>query len=70
MTQSSTLIDTRSTVNEMIRLHPQTVRAFKAFRVDSCCNGVLTIPDAARAADVDLDVLLIALEDTVREALA
>ncbi len=51
-----------TTLNEAIRLHPESVAVFREFGLDTCCGGAATIAEAATRHDVPLDELLRALE--------
>lgn len=55
------------TVNEAIRLYPQTVAVFNAFNIDACCGGAATIEEAARRDGADPDALLAALRAVLEE---
>jgi iron-sulfur cluster repair protein YtfE (RIC family) len=59
--QSINEIDVRSTVNELIVRHPETIETFNRFGIDTCCGGGEPIADAARRDGADLDALLAAL---------
>ena len=61
-------LDLTWTVNEVLREHPATIRAFNAFGVDACCGGAATLREAAQAASLLPETLLFAVESVVREA--
>ena len=56
----------RSTVNEVIALHPATIHVLNAWGVDTCCGGGDTLEEAARLARVKPGLLLSAIEEAVR----
>ena len=49
------------TVNATVLQCPSTLPVFKAFGIDACCGGALTLRDAAARHRVDTDILLRAL---------
>lgn len=48
-------------VNDAIRLYPETIAVFNDFGIDACCGGAVPIAEAARRDGADLDELLAAL---------
>jgi regulator of cell morphogenesis and NO signaling len=54
------------TLNDAIRLHPETVAVFNEFGLDACCGGAATIAEAAARDGAPLDELLRALEGVAR----
>ena len=54
-----------TTVNDVLRCHPVTVRVFNAFGVDACCGGAQPLRDAAHAAGILPDELLFAVESVI-----
>jgi regulator of cell morphogenesis and NO signaling len=50
-----------ASVNEVLRLAPDTGAVFNRFGVDTCCGGGLPLDQAAREAGVPLDELLAAI---------
>lgn len=58
---SSHSIDASWTVNDAIRVFPETVTVFNAFGVDSCCGGAATLEEAALDASADPGELISAL---------
>ncbi|HEY8376267.1 MAG TPA: DUF542 domain-containing protein [Nannocystis sp.] len=55
------------TVNEAIRLYPETVAVFNAFNIDACCGGAATIEEAARRDGANPEELLAALRAALEE---
>jgi regulator of cell morphogenesis and NO signaling len=55
------MITKQMTINEMIRLHPESMEVLNRFDVDLCCGGNRTIEAAASEDGVVLDDLLAAL---------
>jgi len=53
--------DLDRTVNATLLQFPSTMPVFKAFGIDACCGGALTLRDAAARHGVDTDSLLRAL---------
>ncbi len=45
-------------VNDVIKLHPNTIGVFNEFHIDSCCGGATSIEEAAKRDKADLDALL------------
>jgi iron-sulfur cluster repair protein YtfE (RIC family) len=61
-------IDASWTVNEVIRIFPETVTVFNAFGVDSCCGGDASLEEAALDAGADRSELISALRTAVGSA--
>ena len=55
-------IDTKTTVNEVIRMYPESVSVFNQLGIDACCGGDASIAEAASRDGVDLGVLLTRLD--------
>jgi iron-sulfur cluster repair protein YtfE (RIC family) len=55
------------TVNEAIRLYPQTIAVFNAFNIDACCGGAAMIEEAALRDGADPEALLAALRAVLEE---
>lgn len=58
-------LDCSLSVNAILARYPATLPVFNRFGLDTCCGGALSVADAARAADVDGDVLCGALADAI-----
>jgi len=58
-------IGASATVNDVLRLYPETVSVFNAFGIDACCGGAASLREAARRDQVDLAELIAALEATI-----
>ncbi len=54
------------TINDVIKKYPQSIAVFNEFRVDSCCGGGQSIKSTATADGVDVEALLQALNEAVR----
>ena len=57
-----TAIDTESTVNDVIRMYPESVSVFNQLGIDACCGGDASLAEAARRDGVDVGVLLARLD--------
>ena len=55
-------------VNEVIRLYPETVEVFNTFGVDACCGGAQPVGEAAREAGVSWEEIRDALLQAVGAA--
>ncbi len=58
-------LDCSLTVNAVLAHFPSTFRVFNRFGVDTCCSGVLTVEDAARANGIDEAALCGALREAL-----
>ncbi len=58
-------LDCSESVNAILARYPSTLPVFNRFGLDTCCGGSLSLSDAARAADVDRDLLCGALADAI-----
>ena len=59
---SAAAIDMGTTVNEVIRMYPESVSVFNQLGIDACCGGDASIAEAARRDGVDLGLLLARLD--------
>jgi regulator of cell morphogenesis and NO signaling len=48
-------------INDVVRLHPETVRVFDEFGMDACCGGARPIAEAAALHHLDVDQIVEAL---------
>jgi regulator of cell morphogenesis and NO signaling len=55
-------------INDVIRRHPETIKVFNEFKVDSCCGGGASIETTARRDGVGVEPLVQALNAAVRAA--
>ena len=55
-------------INDVIRKHPETIKVFNEYKVDSCCGGGASIETTAKRDGVDVEPLVDALNAVVREA--
>ena len=64
------VIDANITVDQMVARHPETVRVFNRFGLDTCCGGGVPIADATRRDGANLEELMQALRDAVTAGVA
>ena len=62
------MIDTATTVNDILKQHPATVSTFNTFGIDACCGGNASLDEAARRDGADLDALIAALDAIIDQA--
>ena len=55
-------------INDVIRKHPETIRVFNEYKVDSCCGGGASIETTAKRDGVDIEPLVNALNAAVQVA--
>ena len=55
-------------INDVIRKHPQTIKVFNKYKVDSCCGGGAPIETTAKRDGIDVDALVKALNAAVQVA--
>ena len=55
-------IDSESTVNDVIRMYPESVSVFNQLGIDACCGGDASLAEAARRDGVDVGTLLARLD--------
>ncbi len=60
-------ITKETTINEAIKLRPETVAVFSKFKMDSCCGGALPIEEAAKKHGVEAEDILKAIEDCTKK---
>ena len=53
------------TINQVIKLYPNTIGVFNRFNVDSCCGGSSTLAKASARDGADLAELLKVLNEKV-----
>lgn len=53
------------TVNECIRIHPQTVEVFNRFGIDACCGGAAPVREAAERDGAEAAAVVAALEEAI-----
>jgi regulator of cell morphogenesis and NO signaling len=49
------------TLNRVIKLYPKSLEVLNKFHLDSCCGGAKTLEESAKAANADIDTLLVEL---------
>lgn len=55
-------------INDVIRKHPETIKVFNEYKVDSCCGGGASIETTAKRDGIEVDPLVKALNVAVRGA--
>lgn len=58
MEQPTVALDAETTINELVRLHPETLPVLQAYGLDTCCGGPLSLAEAARRHGVGTEELL------------
>ncbi len=46
------------TINDVIKKHPETMKVFNKFKVDSCCGGAESIETTAAVSGADVPKLM------------
>jgi len=62
---NATAIDTETTVNDIIRMYPESVSVFNQLGIDACCGGDASLAEAACRDGADLGSLLARLDAVV-----
>lgn len=65
-TTSAAALAPSTTVNDLIREFPGTVKVFNDFGIDACCGGAVPVREAAERDGADATALLQALAAVVR----
>ncbi|HVC34378.1 MAG TPA: DUF542 domain-containing protein [Chloroflexota bacterium] len=65
MTQTSSGVGPDWTVNEVTAAYPATLRVFGRHQIDSCCGGLKSLDEVARAHGLLIEGLLAELEDAI-----
>ncbi len=55
------------TINDTLRLYPETTGVFTTFGMDSCCGGAASIEASCERDGAPLEEVLKALNDTASE---
>ncbi len=55
-------------INDVIKKHPETIKIFNEYKVDSCCGGGAPIGTTATRDGVDVETLVKALNVAVEVA--
>ena len=63
MTPATLPLDATTTINDLVRAHPDALPVLQRFGLDACCGGPLPLGEAARRHGLALDDLLGALRD-------
>jgi regulator of cell morphogenesis and NO signaling len=67
MKLNHTHVEAGETVNEIVARHPETIAVFNRFGIDSCCGGGVPLGDAAHRDGAELDALLRALDEALKQ---
>jgi iron-sulfur cluster repair protein YtfE (RIC family) len=60
-------IDSKISVNEIIKRYPNTLPVLNVYGIDTCCGGEASIAVAAANANVSLETIVAALAEASRE---
>ncbi|MDP2658736.1 MAG: DUF542 domain-containing protein [Candidatus Deferrimicrobium sp.] len=52
-------------INDVIKKHPETIKVFNEYKVDSCCGGGAPIETTANRDGIDIEGLLKALNEAI-----
>lgn len=52
-------------INDVIKKHPETIKVFNEYKVDSCCGGGAPIETTAKRDGIDIEGLLKALNEAI-----
>jgi hybrid cluster-associated redox disulfide protein len=55
------------TINDVIKMHPASLKIFGKYQLDSCCGGTQELETAAQLYGIDLDKLLEELRASAKE---
>lgn len=58
-------ISKEMSVNQVIKLYPQSIGVFNKFNIDSCCGGSETLEKAAKNAGVRIEEVIDAINKAV-----
>jgi regulator of cell morphogenesis and NO signaling len=58
-------IEPSLTINAIVARHPETIRVFNRFGLDTCCGGGVRVDEAAQRDAVDLETLRAALNQAI-----
>ena len=64
---STTTIDRSATVAQIVTRHSETAAVFQRHRIDFCCRGDVTVPQACSGREENPEALFAELERAVRE---
>ena len=56
-------------IGSLVALHPHTAKIFKAYRMDFCCGGDITLEDICAKKQVNLDEAVSKLQDVIANAI-
>jgi regulator of cell morphogenesis and NO signaling len=60
-------IDSKLSVNEIIKRYPAALPVLNAFAIDTCCGGEEPIAVAAASANVPVETIVAAIAEATRE---
>lgn len=52
------MADTETLIRDIVAAHPGTIEVFEQFGIDYCCHGSLSLAEACRRAEVDVNPVL------------
>ncbi len=55
------------TINDVVKKHPESLRVFNDFKVDSCCGGAESIATTAAVSNVNIPELMEALNKAINK---
>lgn len=58
-------LDTTMTINEIVARFAETIPVFNRFGMDTCCGGGVTVEEAARRDDIEVEAVLAALHESI-----
>lgn len=68
MTTKTTRIEPDMTVNEVVRLYPESITVFNEYGIDTCCGGGVALSVAVQRDGADLGELLARLQQVSERA--
>jgi regulator of cell morphogenesis and NO signaling len=67
LTTPETTLDPTWSVNDVIRIFPETITVFNELGVDTCCGGETALETAAVESGVEIDTMIAALVTAIEE---
>ncbi len=59
-------ISKEMSVNQVIKVYPQSIGVFNKFNIDSCCGGSETLEKAAKNAGVKIEEVIEAIYKSIK----